>query len=79
MAENKMKQVAKLFGKNLGEEFRVVSDDGLDCVCRFDKNNILEIKDMRGRWAQNYVINYVMLGELLKGKANIVGANDGRE
>ena len=69
---NKMAQVAALFGKKLGEEFRVVSDNGLSCICRFDENNILEFKDMRGRWTQNHAINYVMIGELLKGKANIV-------
>ena len=72
MAENKMSQVAAMFGKKIGEEFRVVSDNGLSCIGRFDENNILEFKDMRGRWIQNHAINYVMIGELLKGEANIV-------
>ena len=70
--QNKMEAVAALFGKKIGEEFRVVSDNGLSCICRFDENNILEFKDMRGRWIQNHAINYVMIGELLKGRAEIV-------
>lgn len=68
MTENKMKQVAAMFGKKLGKEFRVVSDDGLDCICRFDENNILEIKDMCGKWVQVYSI----LNDLLTGKVKIV-------
>jgi hypothetical protein len=68
MAENKMEQIAQLFGKKLGEEFRVVSDDGLDCICRFDENKILEVKDMHGRWTQNYSV----LSELLIGRDEIV-------
>jgi hypothetical protein len=72
LTQNKMEAVAALFGKKIGEEFRVVSDNGLSCICRFDENNILEFKDMRGRWIQNHAINYVMIGELLKGRAEIV-------
>ena len=68
MTENKMEAVAALFGKKLNEEFRVVSDDSLDCICRFDENHILEIKDMCGRWVQVYSV----LNELLTGKAEIV-------
>lgn len=64
---NRMEEVAKMFGKELREEFRVVSDNGLSCICRFDENKILEVKDMRRRWVQNYV----MLGELLIGSVTI--------
>jgi hypothetical protein len=65
---NKMEVVAALFGKKLWEEFQVVSDDGLDCICRFDENNILEIKDMCGRWIQVYSV----LNDLLTGTVKIV-------
>jgi hypothetical protein len=68
MSDNKMKEVAKLFGKELGEEFRVVSCNCLDCICRFDENKILEVKDMHGRWTQNYSV----LSELLIGRDEIV-------
>jgi hypothetical protein len=53
MAENKMAQVAQMFGKELGEEF-YARLDGNKCEikCRFTKNG-LEQSIVDGLWNDN--------------------------
>lgn len=66
MAENKMKQVAELFGKELDEEFKAVIWDSI-MECRFT-NGGLEIKLDNGLYRNNG--NWLLC--LLTGEAEIV-------
>ena len=68
MAENKMEQVAALFGKRLGERFTVERDhDRFDC--RFMKNGL----ETFGAYENPFMdFDVCILEELLTGRAVIV-------
>ena len=68
MAENKMEQVAMMFGKKLGERFTVERDhDRFDC--RFTKHGL----DTFGVYENPYMsFDVFILEELLTGRAVIV-------
>jgi hypothetical protein len=80
MAENKMEQVAKLFGKKLGEEFSVLLQG--EYTINAKVNSIWRMKFMHrglyiyipnggpdGGW---WAFNRPVLSDLLTGKAEIV-------
>lgn len=62
MVENKMKEVAKLLGVELEEEFRIEGYDGLGKITELG----LE------RYVRGWFMDSVMLIELIKGTAKIV-------
>lgn len=66
MAENKMEQVAALFGKKLGEEFDVRFNGKLKCL-QFDEQRGLLYFD-GNEWRKNYAY----LDWLVRGRAVIV-------
>jgi len=70
MAENKMEQVAQMFGKKLNEDFKAVIWDSV-MECRFTKGG-LEIKQDNGLYRNNG--NW--LSCLLTGEAEIVECKD---
>ena len=76
MVENKMEQVVALFGKELGEKFRleVKTEFPSNYVVRFTKDGI-EAISIWGDWRKRNSL----LVDLLTGKAEIVskwGSND---
>ena len=66
--KNKMAEVAKLFGKKLGEEFKIKYGVGLDyeAVVKFTEKNFRVYHLSYWGWDNN------LLAELLTGKAVIV-------
>ena len=69
MAENKMEQVAAMFGKELDEEFRLVMPSGKIKECKFTTDRGLLYYDRIDReWHKNYA----HLDWLLRGSAVIV-------
>lgn len=67
MAENKMEQLAQLFGKKLNERF-LVNRDGMVFDCMFTKNGL----DTLGAYENPYVnIDDFILTELLTGRIKI--------
>ena len=67
MAENKMEQIAKMFGKKLDEEFMARLKVGFEINCKFTSEGLKqEIVD--GDWYDND--NFLRL--LLMGRAEIV-------
>jgi hypothetical protein len=67
MAENKMAQVAAMFGKKLGEEFTARLKVGFEINCKFT-NEGLKQEIVDGDWYDND--NF--LRRLLTGQAEIV-------
>ena len=67
MAENKMADVAKLFGKKLDEEF-IIAVRQVEYVALFSHDG-LEIFDTS---CDFWMVDYEILGDLLTGKAVIV-------
>ena len=68
MAENKMKAVAQLFNKKLGERFSVKRDDMI-FDCRFTKHGL----DTFGVYENPYMsFDVFILEELLTGRVVIV-------
>ena len=54
MAENKMEQVAKLFGKKLGERFvaRFVGHEKFEIGCKITKEGLFQ-EIIEGMWSEN--------------------------
>jgi len=67
MAENKMAEVARLFGKKLGEEFTVKYEDKVK-TWKFDERGLLYHNAKENEWRKNY--GY--LDFLIRGKAVII-------
>ena len=65
MAENKMAEVAKLFGKKLGEEF-VINDFDMKFKAKFEKYGMYH---MVGKW---WIPSCVKFERLLLGRTTIV-------
>lgn len=74
MAENKMEQVAALFGKKLGEEFKLLSKYKDKVDCKFTKRGLMYLDKNFFDWQ---VSGDILLTDLLTGKAVII--NDGKE
>jgi hypothetical protein len=70
MAENKMSQIAKMYGKKLGEEFKVKCTTGKIIQCRFSKKGLWyqEID----QWNHNWFITDMLIAQLIRGEAVIV-------
>jgi hypothetical protein len=68
MAENKMPQVAQMFGKSLGEKFSIITKTGfvLPFLYYFSFNGLVEV--LNGI----EVVSSEVLSELLQGKVEIV-------
>ena len=65
MAENKMAEVAKLFGKKLGEEF-VINDFDMKFKAKFEKDG------MYHRVGKRWIPSCVKFERLLLGRTTIV-------
>ena len=65
MAENKMTEVAALFGKRLGEEFKVKCQAGDVILCRFSEKRLWY-------WQHDWFISDNVLVQLIAGEAVIV-------
>jgi hypothetical protein len=71
MAENKMAEVAKLFGKKLGEEFKIKYGDGLafEAAVKFTKNNFrVKHFPLQNYWSWDNEL----LADLLTGQVVII-------
>lgn len=68
MAENKMAQVAEMFGKKLGEEFKVYYKCRETLKCKITDDGLYFYYDAYRRWWGDSGL----LIELLKGEAVIV-------
>jgi hypothetical protein len=66
MAENKMEEVATMFGKKLGEEFIVQLENGMKRVAYFSD------KGLHICGTRRFVVSDTALKELLTGRAEIV-------
>ena len=71
MAENKMADVAHLFGKELGEEFTLLSKYKDKIDCKFTKRGLMYLDKNFFDWQ---VSGDILLTDLLTGKAVIVDA-----
>lgn len=67
MAENKMAQVAKLFGKKMNEEFTIQLANNMRRVAYFSEKGL----HINGTW--HFVVSDTALKELLTGMGEIVG------
>ncbi len=65
MKENKMAEVAQLFGKELGEEFKVKLTTGEVILCRFSETRLWY-------WWRDWYISDKVLAQLIAGEAVIV-------
>jgi len=74
MAENKMAEVAKLFGKKLGEEFTLMSKYKDKIDCKFTKRGLMYLDKNFFDWQ---VSGDILLTDLLTGKAVIVDEAQG--
>lgn len=72
MAENKMEQVAAMFGKQLGEEFKVKVDCTIEKIilCRFSKKGLCYQEDEK--WNYEWFITDMVMAQLICGEAVIV-------
>ena len=68
MAENKMEQVAAMFGKKLGEEFRVQNSQGRGSAVMFCEEGVMTRPGLHHTWFNNKFL----LNDLLTGEAVIV-------
>lgn len=69
MVENRMAEVAKLFGKQLGEEFEIVTPKGRIRTVKFTaERGLLYYDRIEREWNKNFVF----LNFLCEGKAVIV-------
>lgn len=66
MAENKMEEVAAMFGKELGEEFTILLANKMRRVAYFSEKGLY----ISGTW--HFVVSATALKELLVGEAEIV-------
>jgi len=69
MAENKMETVAKLFGKKLDEEFKILTPKGRIRKVKFTADRgLLYYDDFEHEWNKNFGF----LNFLCEGKAEII-------
>lgn len=68
MAENKMAEVASMFGKKLGEDFVIQDSFHYSAMAKFSEEGILIYHDLARKWLNNPY----WLFELLTGEAVIV-------
>lgn len=61
MAENKMAEVAKMFGKKLGEEFDIKWGE-CEYTIRFTKDG-MEVTDDYGEWYEAQLYRVLLTGE----------------
>ena len=66
---NRIKPVAAMFGKELGEEFKVKTVYGDTITCRFTKRGIMAFDNMLLDWR---LCRSDLMQELILGKAVIV-------
>ena len=59
MAENKMEQVAEMFGKKLGEEF-IIDDFNMKFKAKFEKDGMYHM--VGKRWRPSYMLDRLLLG-----------------
>lgn len=71
MAENKMEQVAALFGKKLGEEFIVKTRYKGDLKCKFTNRGLYYFDECVHFWGNT---SSYILEDLLTGRVVIVDA-----
>ncbi len=69
MAENKMAEVSRLFGKELGEEFTLLSKYKDKIDCKFTKRGLMYLDKNFFDWQ---VSGDILFTDLLTGKAVIV-------
>jgi hypothetical protein len=65
MSENKMAEVAKLFGKKLGEEFTVKNKYKVEWHCKFTKNGLMYLDKTFFDWQESgdYLLQYLLTGK----------------
>jgi hypothetical protein len=65
MAENKMAEVAKLFGKKLGEEFTVKDKYKTEWHCKFTKRGLLYLDKTFFDWQESgdYLLQFLLTGK----------------
>lgn len=66
MAKNLMSEVVRMFGVELGEEFKVVYKTGFEIICNFTKEGVFVHKGDSGRYEKE------LLADIICGKAEIV-------
>lgn len=71
MAENKMAEVAQLFGKKLGEGFLVKAVTGKVVKCMFG-DDYLYYAYIDGEYLSNFFVSDTLLRQLIVGKAVII-------
>jgi hypothetical protein len=64
MAENKMEQVAMMFGKKLGEEFSVKDKYKTEWHCKFTKCGLLYLDKTFFDWQESgdYLLQFLLTG-----------------
>jgi hypothetical protein len=73
MSENKMAEVAKMFGKKPGEGFLVKSVGGKIVKCMFGDES-LWYADIDGEYVSAFFVSDTLLRQLITGEAVIVDA-----
>lgn len=65
MAENKMEAVAKLFNKNLGEEFTVKDKYKTEWHCKFTKKGLMYLNKNFFDWQESgdYLLQFLLIGQ----------------
>jgi len=67
---NKMEAVAHLYGKNLGEEFKIKCPTGKIIQCRFSKKGLWYQET--DKWNHDWFITDMLIAQLIRGEATIV-------
>lgn len=67
---NKMEIIAALFGKKLGEEFKVKCTTGEIIQCRFSKKGLWYQETEK--WNHDWFITDILIAQLIRGEAVIV-------
>lgn len=70
MSENKMPEVARLFGKKLGKEFKVKCTTGEIIQCRFSKKGLWYQET--DKWNHSWFITDMLIAQLIRGEAVIL-------
>lgn len=68
--KNKMEQLATLFGKKLGEEFKVKCTTGKLLLCRFSKKGLWYQE--AEQWNHDWFITDMLIAQLIRGEAVVV-------
>jgi hypothetical protein len=64
MGENHMAEVAKIFGKKLGEEFAVIDKYKTEWHCKFTKNGLMYLDKTFFDWQESgdYLLQFLLTG-----------------